>query len=86
MMDRIHWGENMCGITGWGMTWIGRLCMILFWVLVLIGMVYLFKWIAESTRKNAREETPMEILKKRYAKGEISKDEFDKIKDDLSKS
>jgi len=33
--------------------------------------------------EEASEETPMELLKKRYAKGEIGKDEFDQMKKDL---
>ena len=30
-----------------------------------------------------KESTPLEILKKRYARGEIKKEEYDKIKKDL---
>jgi len=30
------------------------------------------------------EESPLDILKKRYVKGEISKEEYDKMKKDIS--
>jgi putative membrane protein len=42
--------------------------------------------IAGSPKKGDKEETAIDILKKRYAKGEISKEEFDRIKDDLTKT
>jgi len=32
---------------------------------------------------NKQTETPIDILKKRYANGEINKEEFDKIKKDI---
>jgi putative membrane protein len=31
-----------------------------------------------------RRETPMEILRKRYAQGEISKEEYERMRDDLA--
>ncbi len=58
--------------------------MLIFWVLVISGIVYLIKLIAGDTKGRKVEETPLEILKKRYA-GEITKEEFDRIKDDLQK-
>ncbi len=75
----MHWGDY-----GWGMGF-GWLFMILFWVLVILGAVYIIKLVGERARKEEREETALDILKKRYAKGEITKEEFEKMKDDLAK-
>ena len=77
----MHWDY------GWGIGFgLGWLLMILFWALVILGTVYLIKLIIGSTRKGEKEETALDILKKRYAKGEISKEEFEKMKDDLMKT
>ncbi len=54
---------------------------IIFWLLVLIGLVLLIKYLWEGGAK--KEESALEILKKRYAKGEISKEEFEDRKKDL---
>lgn len=37
----------------------------------------------ESNRRAPNSDTPLEILKRRYAKGEIGKEEFDRVKRDL---
>jgi putative membrane protein len=76
----MHWGDY-----GWGMGF-GWLFMILFWALVILGVVYIFKMVSERSRPAEKGETALDILKKRYAKGEISKEEFEKIKDDLTKT
>jgi putative membrane protein len=39
--------------------------------------------ISRGGRAKTEEETPLDILKRRYANGEISKDEFERIKEDL---
>lgn len=75
----MHWGDYGWG---WGMGF-GWLFMIIFWVLVTIGIVYLIQAVARRSKEEDKE-TPIDILKKRYAKGEITKDEYDRMKDELS--
>lgn len=54
-------------------------------LIVLVGVVLYF--VIRQTnvgRSVSKEDTPLDILKKRYARGEISKDEYDRMKNDLS--
>lgn len=64
----------------------GFIFMILFWGLVIWGFVAFVQWVARQnggTRtKSGEGKSAVEILKERYAKGEIDKNEFDaKMKD-----
>lgn len=53
--------------------------------LVLVGVVIYFLLQASKSKNSlgSTPETPLELLKKRYAKGEIDKAEYDRIKNDL---
>ncbi len=57
------------------------------WILVLIVLVVAIYFIVQSVKsKNLSgqaQETPLDILKKRYAKGDITKEEFDRMKKEL---
>ncbi|MBC8231612.1 SHOCT domain-containing protein [bacterium] len=67
---------------GYGM-W-GGIMMLVFWGAVIVGIVFLVKWIVNQSRTNQRkDESPLEILKRRYAAGEITKEEFEEKKRDL---
>ena len=69
---------------GWGMGF-GMISMVLFWVLIILGIVILVKWIASGSSGASQPpaKTALDILKERYARGEIDKQEFEEKKRDL---
>jgi putative membrane protein len=81
-----HMGRSMMG--DWGMGWFGMIMMLLFWVLIIAGIVILIRWMVQKTSSRNRSNIgtgsqAMDILKERYAKGEISQDEFESMKKDI---
>lgn len=74
---------NMMG-GGWGgfgvLSW---LSMLFFWILLILGVIALIRYLAR-TGQNKDERTPLNILKERYARGEIDKKEFEEKKKDLT--
>lgn len=74
------WGgwHPMWGAWGtWGLAMM--LMMLVFWALVLVGLILGLRWLARQSRPDAA----LEILRQRYARGEINKDEFEAKKRDL---
>ncbi|MFH1241560.1 MAG: SHOCT domain-containing protein [Pseudomonadota bacterium] len=78
-------GPGMMG--GWGTGWFGGIFMIVFWVLVIVGLVFFIKWLIQASKGGSTTtqtgSTALEILKERYARGEIDKEEFEQKKRDL---
>ncbi len=67
------------GLFGW-------LMMLLFWILIIVGIVLVVRWFMDQGKpKGLRtEETALDVLKKRYASGEIGKEQFETMKRDLT--
>lgn len=70
---------------GWFGGGAGPLFMLLFWGLVILGLVALVRWLAQSGVGQAREKTALDVLKERYARGEIDRKEFEQKRTDLEK-
>jgi len=69
----------------WGNQGFMGVFMWIFWIAVIVGIIFLVKWIVMQSKsgEQKREENPLEILKKRYVRGEIDQEEFEQKKQDL---
>ena len=57
--------------------------MILFWLVVIVALVLLVAAAFSGRRTSSRPESALEILQKRYARGEIDKSRYDAMRRDL---
>lgn len=70
------------------MGWDGGIWMVfnmVFGILLMVGIVLLVAWVGQKAlgTGSRTEESALEVLKKRYARGEISKAEYEEKKRDL---
>lgn len=89
MMMGWDWG------LGWGGMMFGGLMMVVFWGGLIALVVLAVRGFSgngnrsstnqnsSSLSSNSARETPLEILQARYARGEISKEEYETISRDL---
>ncbi len=78
----MHWGGDFgMGFGG------GGIFMILFWGLIILGVVYLIKMLlGGGSTEEKKSESAQEVLEKRFAKGEMSKEEFENAIEVLKRS
>jgi putative membrane protein len=77
----------------WMWTWqfhlgsISFILIIAFYICAVIAIAFLIRWLAASARRKKSQVKPgdqaLEILRMRYAKGEINREEFEEKKKDL---
>ena len=79
-----EWGWGMHPMWWvWGAWGIGMgLLMLVFWGLIIAGIVLAIRWLVRQGG-GTRSDSALEILRQRYARGEINKEEFDAKKRDL---
>ncbi len=61
----------------------GGWMMFFWWFLILELIVLVVRALMNTDKQNTKTETPMDILKRRYANGEINKEEFEERKKEL---
>jgi len=74
-------------MSSWGMGYgfFGWLMMFLFWIIIIASVVLGVRWFVDQgkLKGSSVEETPLDILNKRYASGEIDKEEFETMRREL---
>jgi putative membrane protein len=82
-------GETGPWMWGWEyhMGMFSIILMGLFWIAVMVAILLSIRWLVVSASHKHRQDGPrdsaLEILKIRYAKGEIDKEEFEEKRKDL---
>jgi putative membrane protein len=69
---------------GWPMMHYGYGGWFMWLILVIVAAIAICLFIVQAQRGGSDRETPSQILKKRYAKGEITKEEYDRMRKDLA--
>lgn len=74
------------GHWGWGSGWFGGPFMLLILIVIIVAVVMVV-WAVNQNRNSGRIErsNAIEILKERYARGEINLEEFEERKRNLEK-
>ena len=70
-------------MSGYGYGYRGMFMGILFLILLGVVIYFIVQNVRSKNEIGQAKESPLDILKKRYAKGEITKEDFDRMKNEL---
>lgn len=84
----MHWGNgSFSSPFGWIMMIIGMLFWIAFLALLVVGVIYLIRYLGTMGGGPPRAkmgEDPLDVAKRRYAAGEITKEQYEELKRNLT--
>lgn len=59
------------------------LSMLLFWIAVILGIAWFIRWLVGASHSG--EPDALEVVRRRYARGEINRDEYERLRQDLTR-
>jgi len=67
------------GAHGWSWIGLGLVPMLLIWGLLILGIIAIVRWLSRTSPpvRNREGNTPVDILRERFARGEIDEEEFE---------
>ena len=78
----MHW-LNYSDQYGHGFMGFGPFGMIIFWIFFIMVIIFIVRAFSGKSPRHPVAETPLEILKRRYAAGEITAQEFKEMKAEI---
>lgn len=67
----------------WGVgMWLGGLTMLVFWGALIVGAILVVRYLGGVSGSEVRT-SPLDILKRRYASGEITREQYEQMRRDL---
>ncbi len=81
MMGPGHMWRGEGWMWGGGM-WLGGLAMLVFWGALIVGAILVVRHLGGVPGSEARP-SPLDILKRRYASGEIAREQYEQMRKDL---
>lgn len=80
-------GHEMHGwwTAAWPLVALWALLWLFFWGLLIAALILAVRWLWQETSRR-RRPTSLEILRERYARGELSRQDFEAIRQELERS